>query len=243
MRNPKFVTMVAVTTVLLAAACSSPEPAREAARPAPTPGEAAATELERKRTEDGARIEKRLAELDQRWSEMKTSLAKNASKSTVAVRAEIEEDIKNVRQAAADLKTTTPENWWERHEQVLERNVKDIEEDVRRFVKSPPLSTPEAPESPANAAPFESRRDRVAARLQARVDGMEERLEKVRARDAQKTELEDTRARVEKLKEDVERLRDASADDWWDISVKRVSDYIERVEASMGRLNDRGAGR
>jgi archaellum component FlaC len=172
-----------------------------------------------------------------------TTTAKNASKSTAAVREEVEEDIKNVRQAVADLKTTTPENWWERHEQVMERNVKDIEEDVRRFVKSPPLATPPAAETPAGAAPFESRRDRVAARLQARVDAMEERLAKVRAPDAQKTELEDTRARVEKLKEDVQRLRDASADDWWDISAKRVNDYVERVEGSIGRLNDRSTGR
>ena len=72
---------------------------------------------------------------------------------------------------------------------------------------------------------------------------MEERLAKVRARDAQKTELEDTRARLDKLKDDVERLRDASADDWWDISAKRVNDYIDRVEASIGRLADRGTGR
>ncbi|MEO7790751.1 MAG: hypothetical protein ABIX28_14405 [Vicinamibacterales bacterium] len=228
---------------LFAVACSSPEPAREPARPEPGPAEAAAAELQRKRTDETSRIETRLAGLDQRWSEMTNTLAKNASTSTAAVRDEIEEDIKNVRQAVADLKTTTPENWWERHEQVMEHNVEDIEEDVRRFVKSPPLPTPPAPEAPANAAPFESRRDRVAARLQARVDAMEDRLSKVRARSAQKTELADTRARVEKLKDDVERLRGASADDWWDISATRVSDYIERVGTSIERLNDRGTGR
>lgn len=243
MRYPKFMTMLAGATVLLFVGCSSPEPAREAARPEPTPAEKAAAELQRKRTDDGAGMEKRLAELDRRWSEMSSTLAKNASKSTAAVREEVEEDIKNVRQAVADLKTTTAENWWERHEKVMERNVQDIEEDVRRFVKSPPLKTPPAAESDANAGPFESRRDRVAANLRARVDAMEERLAKVRVPDAQKTELEDTRARVEKLKDDVERLRKASADDWWDISSKRVNDYIERVEASMGRLNDRGASR
>jgi DNA repair exonuclease SbcCD ATPase subunit len=234
-------TMLTVTAALLAA-CSSPEPAREAARPVPTPAENAAAELQRKRTEDGARLDKRLAELDERWSKVTTKLAKNASKSTAAMRAEVDEDIKNVRQAVADLKTTNPENWWERHQQVMERNVDDVEEDVRRFAKSPPLKTPPPPETPANAAPFESRRDRVAAHLQARVSAMEERLAKVRARGAQKAELEDTRARLEKLKEDVERLRDASADDWWDISAKRVSDYIERVAASIDRLGENGTG-
>jgi DNA repair exonuclease SbcCD ATPase subunit len=243
MRHPTFMTLVVVTTALFAASCSRPEPAREPARSEPTAAEAAAAEVQRKRTEQGAQIDKRLAELDQRWSEMTTTLAKNASRSTAAVRDEVAEDVKNVRQAAADLKTTTSENWWDRHVEVMERNVEDIEEHVRRFVKSPPLPKPSAPEIPANAAPFESRRDQVAARLQARVDAMKERLAKVRARDAQKTELEDTRARLDKLEDDVERLRDASADDWWDLSAKRVNDYIERVETSMGRLNNSGGGR
>ncbi len=67
---------------------------------------------------------------------------------------------------------------------------------------------------------------------------MEEQLKSVRARAAVETELEDTRARVNKLKEDVGRLERASADDWWDISAKRVSEYIERVERSVERLDN-----
>ena len=50
--------------------------------------------------------------------------------------------------------------------------------------------------------------------------------------------MEDTRARVNKLKDDVDRLRNASADDWWEISAKRVSEYIDRVEDSIRRLDD-----
>ena len=67
---------------------------------------------------------------------------------------------------------------------------------------------------------------------------MEEQLKNVRARACVETELEDTRARVNKLKEDVGRLGRASADDWWDISSKRVSEYIERVERSVERLDN-----
>ena len=65
---------------------------------------------------------------------------------------------------------------------------------------------------------------------------MEEQLKNVRARGAPETELEDTRARVNKLKEDVERLRNASADEWRDITSKRVSEYIDRLERSFRRL-------
>jgi cell division protein FtsB len=88
------------------------------------------------------------------------------------------------------------------------------------------------------AEPFDSRRERFVTQLRARVDAMEEQLKTVRARGAQETELEDTRARVNKLKEDVDRLGNASADDWWEITSKRVSEYIDRVEPSIRRLDD-----
>ena len=67
---------------------------------------------------------------------------------------------------------------------------------------------------------------------------MEQQLKNVKARNAAETELEDTRARVNKLKEDVDRLASASADDWWDISSKRVSEYIDRLERSVERLDN-----
>jgi uncharacterized protein YukE len=141
--------------------------------------------------------------------------------------------------AVAGLKTTTPENWWERHENAMERTAADIEADVRRFGKGQNTSAaPREPEIPVNAAPFESRRDRFVTHLRTKVDAMEAQLKDVRVRDAQKTELEDTRARVTKLKDDVDRLGKASGDDWWDISSKRVSEYVDRVEDSIRRLDD-----
>jgi hypothetical protein len=158
---------------------------------------------------------------------------------TAALRTEVQEDVKNVREAVADLKTTTLENWWERHERAMERTAEDIEEDVRQFVKGKqPPAAPKQPEAATNLGPFESRRDQLVTRLRARVDAMEEQLKNVRARNAQETELEDTRARVNKLKDDLEALRKASADDWWDVSSKRVSEYIDRLERSVGRLDN-----
>jgi hypothetical protein len=50
---------------------------------------------------------------------------------------------------------------------------------------------------------------------------MERALDDVKARGAKATEIEDVRARVNKLGEDVDRLRSASADDWWDVSKAR----------------------
>ena len=100
-------------------------------------------------------------------------------------------------------------------------------------------SCPAQPETAANAGPFRIATGSIRhpAASESRLDGgtTEERTRSA----AVETELEDTRARVNKLKEDVGRLGRASADDWWDISSKRVSEYIERVERSVERAGQR----
>jgi cell division protein FtsB len=242
MQHPRAIVVVAIATALITSACKGQEPAADPAREAAARANTAATELQRKHNDEAAKLEKRVADLERRWTEMASKISEKSLTPTAPLKAEVQEDVKNVREAVADLKTTTPENWWERHERVMERAAEDIQEDVRRFAKGPAASAAaREPETPASAAPFESRRDRFVTRLRARVDVMEDQLKDVRARDAQKTELEDTRARVNKLKEDVDRLRNASADDWWDISAKRVTEYIDRVEDSIRRLDDNKA--
>lgn len=239
MRSLRFISTAVVIAALLTSSCSRSEPPPEAVRPEPARAEAAAQELQRKRTDEGARMDKRVADLDRHWTELESKIGQKSTASTAAVRAEVKEDVKNVREAVADLKTTTPENWWERHERAMERTAADIEEDVRRLARSKgDAATAPAPEPPDNASPFASRRDRFVARLAARVNTMEEQLKGVRASGAQKMELQDTHARVSKLKGDVDRLRNASADDWWDISAKRVNEYIDRLDDSISRLDD-----
>ena len=227
---------IAVSAALIAVACGSPEPAREPVREESAAATAAA-ELQRKHNDEAAQLEKRAADLERRWMEMEGKVKEKSATPTAGLRAEIQEDIKSLGGAVADLKTTTVDNWWERHERAVERAARDVEEDVRRFTKTKQPAAAQ-PETMANAGPFESRRDQFVSRLRARVDSMEEQLKNVRARAAVETELEDTRARVNKLKEDVGRLGRASADDWWDISSTRVSEYIERVERSVERLDN-----
>ena len=87
--------------------------------------------------------------------------------------------------------------------------------------------------------PFTSRRDKFVADLRARIDAMERALEKVKTRGAQETELQaDARTRWKKLGDDVDRLRSVPADDWWDVTKARVSEYVDRLEASVKRLDD-----
>jgi hypothetical protein len=76
--------------------------------------------------------------------------------------------------------------------------------------------------------------------MRTRVDAMKRALDNVKADGAKKTEVEDVRARVNKLGDDLDRLKSAKADDWWDVTRARVAEYVDRVEGSVKRLDDRG---
>lgn len=199
-------------------------------------------ELQRERDDEISRLNKRVAEIEREYAEANQKIVTGDKTATAGLREELKEDVTNVRKAVTDLKTTTPENWWDRHEGAMKRTADDIEADVRRVAGN---VTPERPQGTTGAtgekvstAPFTSRRDTFVADLRARVDAMERALDNVKARGAQETEVEDTRARVKKLGDDVDRLRSASADDWWDVTKARVTEYLERVEGSVKRLDD-----
>ena len=233
MRWARTTTVMALSAALAVAACNRPEPAEETAREDP-----AATERQEQQDET-VRLESRVAELEREYNEMEARLAKETAGPTNALKAEVKEDLGRVREAVADLKTTTAQNWWERHEQVMDRNLADVEQDVKRFARRWAAAKPEAEVGTAGEATgWQAERDRLANRIEARIDAMEAALKDVDLRGAQETEVEDTRARVRKLREDADRLRKASEDDWWDISRERVSEYIDRVERSIKRLDN-----
>jgi chromosome segregation ATPase len=198
-------------------------------------------ELQRERDNDIAELDERVAELEREYAEATQEIARGEAAATAALREEVREDVTNVRQAVNDLRTTTPDNWWDRHEQALKQSMDDVETDVRRLAGNIPPVKPQPTattgETPA-AEPFMSQRDAFVNELRARVEAMENALDNVKASGPRETELDDTRARVEKLGEDVDRLRSASADDWWDVTKGRVADYIDRVQNSVDRLDE-----
>jgi hypothetical protein len=200
-----------------------------------------AAELQREREQEIARLNERVAKVDREYVEANEKLATGRRKASAGLREEVNEDVANVKEAVSALRTTTPENWWERHEKALDRTADDIEADVRRLAgKVPPAAKPAGTTGDnVSSAPFESRRDTFVADLRARVEGMEQALDRVKTRrGTHETEVEDTRARVKKLREDVDRLRSASPEDWWDLTKERVTEYLDRVEKSVKRLDD-----
>ena len=203
-------------------------------------------ELQRERDQDIAQLTARVAEVERKYQQQTVEKPRGTAGATAGLREEVQEDVKNVRHAVDDLKTTSADNWWDRHEQAMARTADDIEADVRRLSGARALpddrKTTTAPgRDVASSAPFTSRRDQFVKALRGRIESWEAALEKVTGRGARETELDDVRARVRKLDEDLDHLDKASADDWWDVTKARVGDYIDRVEKSVARLDDNPA--
>jgi len=242
MRYGTVVTIGSLALTLAGAACNRPANVRDetATRTEPAQPVDRTAELQQRHQDEIAKLDSRVAEIDQKYTEKISKVQSGRRTATAGLQEEVKEDVANVKQAVADLRTTTPENWWERQEHAMTRTVDDIDADVRRLagkVEAARGTTGTTPEG-VSTAPFESRRDRLVADLRARTDAMERALDNVKAKGARETEINDTKARVTKLRDDVDRLASARADDWWDLSKARVTDYVDRVQASVDRLDN-----
>jgi hypothetical protein len=202
-----------------------------------------AAQLQKQRDEELSKIDERVAKLERDYDERR-AIRPSGTSGTTVVRDEVKSDVADVKKAVANLRTTTPENWWERHESALRKAFGDVEADVKR-VAGTRMPSPtkdarvtDASGEPVSTAPFTSSRDKFVADMRARVKAMNAALDGVKARGPRKTALDDLHARVDKLGEDIDRLASASAEDWWDLSKARVNDYIDRVEKSFARLDD-----
>jgi hypothetical protein len=203
-----------------------------------------AAKRQQERADDITRLDQRVAEIEREYTEADHKVAVDRKTPTVGLREELKEDVNNVKQAVNELKTTTPENWWARHEEAMRRTAADIDADVSRLAgkvkPATPATTEDAHGEAVSTAPFTSQRDEFVAAMRARVDAMKQSLDNVKARGPQETELEDVRARVNKLSDDVDRLKSASPEDWWDVTKSRVTEYVDRIDRSVNRLDDRG---
>ena len=243
MHCQNMATIGIVALALAAGACNrDASESRDTTREERPPAVDRAAELQRDRNEEISRLDKRVSDIERDYAQANQKVVSGDRTATAGLREELQEDVTNVKTAVNDLRTTTPENWWGRHEAAMRRTADDIEADVSRLAgkvtSTPPQATTRTAGENVSTEPFTSRRDKFVDDLRARVDAMQQALDRVKARGAQKTEIEDTRARVKKLGDDVDRLRSASADDWWDVTKTRVNEYVDRVEASVKRLDD-----
>ena len=229
----------ALALALVAGACNrdAKDTRKDAVKEDAKAAETAAA-VEKERTDEITRLNDRVAQLERDYSEKSAVLASGKRTATSALREEVQEDVDNVKQGVANLSSTTADNWWEREEVAMRATIDDVAADVKRFATHVSEPAPAAPGETPAAAPFTSRRDAFVAAMKGRVDVLDKALADVKAKGTRETELNDTRDRVKKIAGDLDRLARASADDWWVVSRDRVRDYIDRVEASVKRLDD-----
>jgi chromosome segregation ATPase len=245
MHYTKLMIVGIVAPALVAGACNRRGESRDSVvddRAASTAD--AATKAQQQRDEDISRLDKRVAEIEREYTDANQKVAEDRKTPTPGLKEEVKEDVNNVKQAVDDLRSTTPDNWWARHEAALKRTADDIDADVSRLAgnvkETPAAHTKTADGEQVSTGPFESARDTFVTDMRTRVDAMKRALDNVKADGPKKTEVEDVRARVNKLSDDLDRLKSAKADDWWDVTRTRVAEYVDRVEGSVKRLDDRG---
>lgn len=237
MRMAKLMIGVAVAAALTASACDRGRETDETARQDTTGIEQ--QQEQQRQQEEMTRLEARVAELEREWNDAQARLSRQTEEATAEARAEIEQGIADLRQEIADMRTTNMENWWERHEREMEETVADVEQDVRRFARRWSPDDQEEVGTTGDAESWEARRDRLVNRIQARIESMEQALENdADARTADREDVEQTRARVRYLREQNERLREASEQDWWEITQQRVNGYIDWIETRIDRLTN-----
>ncbi len=85
------------------------------------------------RNEEISRLDKRVADIERDYAQANEKVVSGDRTATAGLREELKEDVTNVKTAVNDLRTTTPENWWDRHEAAMRRTADDIEADVSRL--------------------------------------------------------------------------------------------------------------
>ena len=200
----------------------------------------ATADAQRERTAEVTRLNERLTQIERDYAAKGEQLAAGKKTATTGLREEVQEDVANVKQAIANLSTTTAENWWDREEAAVRRAVEDVGSDVKRFAGTVENPAPVATDTPTTG-PFISRRDAFVVEMKGRVNAFQRALDGVKAKGARETEVQDAKARLDKLVADLDKLATASADDWWDVTTDRVEDYLERVQVSVKRLDDNKA--
>lgn len=210
---------------------------RDEAKDAATDVAQATVDAQRQRDAEVSRLSERVADIEREYAAKNEQLAGGTRTATGGLREEVKEDVANVKAAVASLTTTTAENWWEREEEALRRAVDDVGSDVKRMAGSVAEPAPVATNTAATE-PFTNRRDAFVTEMKGRLNTFGKALERVKASGSRETELSDTKARVEKLTTDLDKLASAAADDWWNVTKDRVEEYIDRVEASVKRLDD-----
>ena len=231
----------AITLSVVVAGCNRPaQETRDDAKETAAQVAEATADAQRQRDAEVTALNERVAQIERDYAAKSEQIAAGKKTATAGLREEVQEDVANVKQAVASLSTTTADNWWDRQEAAVRQAVEDVGGDVQRLAGKVADPAPVATDTPTTE-PFTSQRDAFVTEMKGRVNAFQRALDQVKAKGPRETEVDDAKARLDKLASDLDQLAAASADDWWDVTTDRVEDYLERVQVSVKRLDDNTA--
>ena len=152
----------------------------------------ATADAQRQRDAEVTRLNERVAQIERDYAAKSEQLAARKNTATAGLREEVQEDVANVKQAVANLSTTTADNWWDREEAAVRRAVEDVGSDVERLAGKVSDPAPVATDTPTTA-PFTSRRDAFVTEMKGRVNAFQRALDRVKAKGPRETEVNDAR--------------------------------------------------
>ena len=235
MRSTRLAIFAICALALAPSACT--RPAQQEAREEAAEVDREVDQLQQRRVEETARLEQRVNELERKWDQSQAKLEGRTDAAAKRARTEIQEELADAKRELAELKTVDANNWWERHEREWERSAADAEADVKRFARRwAPAVEDKAAAVAGDSETWAARRDRLVNATQRRLDAMEQALRDIDGPDVDKEDVEETRARVRAMREENERLRQATDDDWWDVTRDRVTRTVDRIEDRIDRL-------
>ena len=122
MHYSKLMMVGLVAPTLVVGACNKrPESREGAVRTEATQTADEAAKGQQERADDISRLDKRVAEIEREYQKANEKVVADKKTPTEGLKAELKEDVINVKEAVNDLRTTTPENWWNRHEEAMRR--------------------------------------------------------------------------------------------------------------------------
>jgi DNA repair exonuclease SbcCD ATPase subunit len=220
--------------LVFAAACGRNEPTRTAD---------VQTEQRQEIEERAVHMEQRVSELERKLSEMTAKPEEQRAVSANRV-GDIREDLNELRQEIADLRTTEPQNWWDRTERSVERAWNDVQSDARGRGVTARAPTETEGTADREATPpvagqdLSARREQFVNRMESDIKALEQELDKLDRAGRNVANVDDVRDELKDLKEEVASLRTANENDWWDITKKRLDRTADRIERQIDKLDD-----
>jgi archaellum component FlaC len=183
------------------------------------------------RAEYASRLEQRITDMERRVSDMKAS--SQGTKTAERVE-DIQESLRELREEVAEMRRPNiGSEWWPMTERWVERDSQRVGSGIRGTnTGSAARTDTTAPPAGTTPADLAAQRDLFIKRMEAEADQLERELNNAPAKRAA-GDLDGVRSELKDLREEINELKNVTAENWWDATKKRFDRAMSRIERSI----------